>query len=86
MSEMVKIVALATCSSLPCICKNRTGFDGMPCLDRARNTISAMREPTKAMIEGASKNASLGGYGFGDDVYQADPKEVWQAMIDEALK
>jgi hypothetical protein len=44
--------------------------------------ITAMREPTEAMLKA---DVSLGGYGFGE-CYQADPKEVWQAMIDESLK
>lgn len=48
----------------------------------ARAAIEAMREPTEAMVEA---DMPLGGYGFGDDVYSADPKEVWQAMIDAAL-
>lgn len=43
MSEMIERVALATCSLKPCICKNRAGFEGMPCLERGRKAIEAMR-------------------------------------------
>lgn len=50
----------------------------------ARNIIATLREPTKAML---AAKMSLGGYGYGDgECYCADPREVWQAMIDEALK
>lgn len=51
MSEMVERVAMATCSSKPCICKHLTGFVGMDeCLHRGRKGIAAMEKPTEAML------------------------------------
>lgn len=52
-------------------------------LGEAKAAIEAMRVPTEAML---SCDMPLGGYGYGDDVYQADPREIWETMIDEALK
>jgi hypothetical protein len=79
-SEMVELVARATCSSAPCICKHKSGFEGMPCLDRARAAIAAMREPTDAMNEaGAAVHP--------DDCHgMTFWATVWDAMIDAALE
>lgn len=53
-------------------------------LDMARAAIKAMREPTKQML-GAEMN--LGGYGFYvDECISSNPTEIWQAMIDAALR
>jgi len=53
-------------------------WDGM-----GHAAIRAMRRPTKAML---AADMELGGYGWGDDCFPADPREIWRAMIDEALK
>lgn len=79
---MVERVALATCSSEPCICKNRAHFTGMPCLARGVAAIRVMREPTEAMV-------SVGSGCFQSCCYGHEPDDVTarhHAMIDEALK
>lgn len=91
---MVERVALATCSALPCICKNRAGFQGMPCLERGRRGLEAMRHPTEAMMA-----AALGNHDFskgpiitlvektGDgDRLATWTAEKYTAAIDAALK
>lgn len=79
---MVERVAFATCGSKPCICKNRAGFGGMDaCLSRARAAISAMREPTDAMVTAGWPHTWNT-----DEFYQGDAKKCWQAMTGEALK
>ena len=78
---MLENVAFATCSSQPCICKNRAGFEGMPCLDRARRGIEAMREPTQDMLDEVCTDEPL------DTIYKdANMRSVYTAMIDAALK
>lgn len=74
MSEIVQRIAFATCSSIPCICRNRMGFDGMPCLKRGRDALEAMREPTEAMIVAGSWGPMTA------------PDRVWQRMVDAALE
>lgn len=51
----------------------------------ARAAVAAMREPTEAMLGSTDKDGLLGGYGYGDDCYEANAGMVWQAMIDAAL-
>lgn len=56
-------------------------------IDRARSaaraTLIAIRQPTKAMVDA---DFCRGGYGFSDgECFEADPTEVWQAMLDVAL-
>jgi hypothetical protein len=52
-------------------------------MSAARMVLKAMREPTDAMLKA---EMDLGGYGHGDgECYRADPREVWQAMIDAEL-
>ena len=76
MTEMIKRVALATCGMLPCICKHKMGFEGMPCLVRGRKAIEAMRDPTNAMtFAGAGKKLEL---------LPVVPK-IWRDMIDAIL-
>jgi hypothetical protein len=43
--------------------------------DHARAAIEAMREPTEAMIEA-----------YAYDMYEPDPREQWQKMLDAGLK
>lgn len=86
MSEMVERVAYATCTCIPCICKSRLRFEGMPCLERARKGIAAMRKPTDRMVTvGGMIDLRVDfdeeGRSVGSAAY-----EVWRAMIDEALK
>lgn len=47
--------------------------------DQARAVIEALREPTEAMIA-AGEDCPIVNYDGND------PKQVWQAMIDAALK
>ncbi len=88
MGEMVERIAIA----LACVELGMTPQDWPSCYEtgkeryrqQAREALKAIREPTSAMLKA---DVSLGGYGFAEgECYQADPKEVWQAMIDEALK
>ena len=44
MSDLVKSVAFAICTCNPCICKNRAGFEGMPCLETAQRGIAAYQK------------------------------------------
>lgn len=48
----------------------------------ARAAIEAMRDPTDTMVDGGIRNGVDNGFGCGYDEYV----ELWQAMIDEALK
>lgn len=80
MSEMMERVAFATCSMQPCICKNKAGFAGMPCLDRARAAFQALWEPTDEMIEAGWENG-MAGFGEGEEC-----RPVWQAMLEAARK
>ncbi len=81
---MIERVALATCSSTPCICKNKAGFEGMPCLERGRRGVEAMRIPTDAMVKAGT---------VGWDALDGSPirpmfapTPAYTAMIDAALK
>ena len=50
----------------------------------ARAAIEAMRDASPEMLKA---EMDLGGFGSRDgECYSADPLEVWQAMIDTALK
>jgi len=50
----------------------------------AQIAFETLREPTEAMLKA---KMSLGGYGFADgECFSADPKEIWQAMLAEAIK
>lgn len=46
--------------------------------------LKAMREPSDWQIDGIPDNL-LGGYGFGDDCYSANPEAIWVHMIDALL-
>lgn len=92
MNEMVDRVARAMCKGFKLNCVN-TGcrevclqtFDPRDALMvEAKAAIAAMRQPTETMIK--ATEGKTGGYGYGDECFPADPVEVWQAMIDEALK
>lgn len=56
----------------------------------ARAAIEAMREPTERMAlagDGVGRYQHCDGEdGNWHEWYEHDPEEVWQAMIDEALK
>ncbi len=44
--------------------------------------LDALMEPTKAMIDVADKTGGLlGGYGYGDEAYCADPREVLRVLV-----
>ena len=77
MSELIERVALATCGTLPCICKHKLGFEGMPCLARGRKALEAIREPTAGMCDAVAK-AGL--------VLLENAPFAWLTMIDEALR
>ena len=83
-ATMLEEVAFAICSCKPCICRNKAGFIGMPCLDHARKGIEAMRRPTKAM-EDAALDAMEKDY-LGGGRYAHNPSGPYRAMIDAALK
>ena len=92
MSEMIERVAMAIAADIedgfPRFTQQRwdelTELSRAAMRQRARVAITAMREPTEAMI---NVDVPLGGYGWSDnDCYSADPAQVWQAMVDEALK
>jgi hypothetical protein len=51
---------------------------------KVRLGLAAMREPTRAMVKATED--LCGGYGYGDECFPADPTEIFQAMINEALK
>jgi hypothetical protein len=54
--------------------------------DTARAVIEAMREPTEAMIRaGGNKVSGTPGYFLPDDFVE-EAVEIYQAMIDAALK
>lgn len=81
--EIVERVAMAICESAvgKCSCRNREP----PCekwIIAARAAIKAMREPTGKMLNAGINNGVDQGFGVGADDYT----DVWQAMIDEALK
>ncbi len=85
MSEMVKRVALVLCKSDgDCRCASSGGTSSICHVaefnDAARAAIKAMREPTEAMLRA---DMHLGGY---DGLFEAEPDEIWRAMIDAALK
>ena len=88
MSEMIERVTLATCSAIPCICKNRLKFEGMPCLERGKRGVEAMREPTEAMIAaGAVRWHEPVRYGDARLPYLGDASMIcWDRAIDAALK
>lgn len=54
-------------------------------LSKVRVILEELREPNEFMCDAVRKADLLGGYGYGDECYSADPKEVWQAMIDAIL-
>lgn len=70
MSEMIERVALAISGS------NDPANILTIHRDRAKAAIEAMREPTKAMVSAGYDEAD------GSHLW----REVWKAMIDEALK
>lgn len=99
MSEMAERVALVICFRQPCACRNGAGFDGMPCLNRARAGILAMREPTDKMTYAAAQAlwASYQQLGVADTMFSElhdDVRRPWvnsarlmlKAAVDEALK
>lgn len=51
--------------------------------EKAVKVLKAMREPTGGMLKA---DMVLGGYGYNDEAFSADPAEIWQAMIDAALE
>lgn len=56
------------------------------CRGAARAAIAAMREPTEAMCDaslGDWPESQLSRFGAMEDLH---PRDVWQIMIDEALK
>lgn len=86
MSEMVERVARALCVADGCDPDHESADPidtGIKLWTRyvrdASAAIEAIREPTKAMIQ-AAYDSSL------DDDERFDAHEIWQAMIDEALK
>lgn len=68
------------------IARETSSREGIEPVAAAIAVIRAMREPTKEMIETAKENADLGGYGFNDECFPGDPVDVWEKMIDGALK
>jgi hypothetical protein len=50
---------------------------------RAAGYVIVPVEPTEEML---NAEMNLGGYGYGDDCYQADPKDIWRAMIGEVAQ
>jgi len=75
--DMIERVAFATCSSMPCICMNKHGFEGMPCLDRGRAAIAAMREPTQEM--------QAMGWAYHSEIGRMELPAAYTRMIDAAL-
>lgn len=75
-ATMAENVAFAICSCRPCICRNKAGFTGMPCLDHARKGIEAVRRGLK---ESEFKRGPSGGHG-------ERPEPSIDEMFDEALK
>ncbi len=51
-------------------------------VDKARAAIKAMREPTQAMVNDGILNGVENGFGCG----YSDYVDLWQAMVDGALK
>lgn len=83
---MVARVALATCSSIPCICKNKAGFQGMPCLERGRRGVEAMRVPTAAMVKvGVAVIPGTASADVNPLAFPGAIEDVYTAMIDAAL-
>lgn len=64
------------------IINRRTGFAPVTCESMARDILEAMREPTEEMECTARDKFVWGPY---IDDPKAEPKPVWQAMIDAAL-
>ena len=85
-NEMIARVAFATCSCEPCICKHRAGFEGMPCLERGRKGIEAMREPTPKMLAAADASTPSGFHWGIKDSDLHGGRVIYKAMISEALK
>lgn len=81
---LVETVAFAICSCKPCICRNKAGFTGMPCLDHARKGIEAMRDPTGEMyIAGAN---AIPGDAATMEILIDYLGAAWRAQIDAALR
>ncbi len=77
MSEMVERVAKVISTELDRL-ERRRGYH-LTAESFARLVIAAMREPTKAMDDA--------GFEIARDCYDAAPADqIWEAMIDEALK
>lgn len=47
--------------------------------DCADEIMTAIVEPTQAMID--ATDGLCGGYGYGDECFEGDPREIWQAMV-----
>lgn len=83
MSEMIERVAKAICGNQPgaggCGCKTheRPACDDFRWMAHA--AIQALREPTEAMIVSGWATQT-------EPVYPTSTVDVWQAMIDEALR
>lgn len=86
MSSMIERVAKALHASL--------GYEAQwpapectQCMDAARAAITTMREPTEEMIKKVSFNNYVSGDGDGGCwINNEDCENIWQAMIDTALK
>lgn len=76
MSEMVERGTSAILAKVP----SGYGMTQAEAAGYAMAVIEAMRDPTAAMIEAASRTDRE------TDQYCATGEEHWQAMIDEALK
>ena len=76
MSEMVKRVARAICCRSDCFLPENCQAAYAGTLEKARAALAAMREPTDQMCH-------AGAYEQHD---WKDSSQVWQAMIDEALR
>lgn len=82
MSEMEERVARAICpwsGKRNADCPNGCRV----CVANARDAIEAMREPTEGMVTGGRIDLHTNEEGA---LLAAEAKQVWQAMIDEALK
>ena len=92
MTEMVERVARGLCCGRgPCLADEiDIVCEADLHRDDARRAIEAMREPTEGMV-GAGYDSGSDGYCSGDDGNwhewrDYEPKDVYVAMIDEALK